>query len=447
MSSIVKKENLLSSWKEIAAYLDRNVRTCRRWENDLGLPIHRIDERSKSSVFAYKDELDKWLDKRLNKKTITKHTFFRRFKWHKSSYLILLIITAFFISLILIFYPHKYIPADFKIENSTLIILDKDGNELWQYETGIENLVSEKEYKEHFQYKRPNADKSSRVNMPQLIIKDINNDSHAEILFSTQTIDEWGEGELICFNHKGTCLWKFKAGHTTQFGSQIYSADYRIKGFDVCDLDSDGDAEIIVISSHHHFFPNQIVILSTEGEVKGEYWNSGYLIDFAIVDLNRDKKKEIIFVGVNNEYGKGCLVVFDSALINGASPQSGDYKCKELEPGSEKYYILFPRTDVDLIKSTVNYLANIDILENRLLSVTTGYTTIIFELNFNLELQTVQFSHTFEQLHKMALAEGKIKSELNEDYKKTLEDGLLYYDGENWTSKPEMSNPWQSRLK
>ena len=57
---------ILQSWKEIAAYLDRTVRTCRRWEEQFGLPIHRLDDSPKARVQAYKDEIDAWLEMKLH---------------------------------------------------------------------------------------------------------------------------------------------------------------------------------------------------------------------------------------------------------------------------------------------------------------------------------------------------------------------------------------------
>jgi hypothetical protein len=50
----------LDSWKEIAAYLNRNIRTCWLWEHELGLPVHRLDGSPKARVFAYTGELDAW---------------------------------------------------------------------------------------------------------------------------------------------------------------------------------------------------------------------------------------------------------------------------------------------------------------------------------------------------------------------------------------------------
>ena len=50
----------LDSWKQIAAYLKRGVRTVRRWERDEGLPVHRQIHRVLGSVYAFRSEIDAW---------------------------------------------------------------------------------------------------------------------------------------------------------------------------------------------------------------------------------------------------------------------------------------------------------------------------------------------------------------------------------------------------
>src|SRR5215472_7713067 len=50
-------EGRLDSWKEIAAYLRKGLRTVQRWERTEGLPVRRLGQ---GSVFAYKSELDAW---------------------------------------------------------------------------------------------------------------------------------------------------------------------------------------------------------------------------------------------------------------------------------------------------------------------------------------------------------------------------------------------------
>lgn len=48
------------SWKEIAQYMGRGVRTVQRWEA-FGLPVHRPAGRERSAVFAIEHELDAWM--------------------------------------------------------------------------------------------------------------------------------------------------------------------------------------------------------------------------------------------------------------------------------------------------------------------------------------------------------------------------------------------------
>jgi TolB-like protein len=50
----------LDSWKEIAAHLNRNVRTVQRWERAEGLPVHRHLHAARGSVYASAAELDEW---------------------------------------------------------------------------------------------------------------------------------------------------------------------------------------------------------------------------------------------------------------------------------------------------------------------------------------------------------------------------------------------------
>src|SRR5579863_6676311 len=54
------KPATLESWKEIAAYLQRDAKTARRWEKEEGLPVHRHNHKSRSSVYAYPIEIDAW---------------------------------------------------------------------------------------------------------------------------------------------------------------------------------------------------------------------------------------------------------------------------------------------------------------------------------------------------------------------------------------------------
>src|SRR5271155_3890397 len=63
-SSKTASPDRLDSWKEIAAYLKREVRTVQRWEKAEGLPVRRHQHDKLSSVFAYRSELESWWHER-----------------------------------------------------------------------------------------------------------------------------------------------------------------------------------------------------------------------------------------------------------------------------------------------------------------------------------------------------------------------------------------------
>jgi Tol biopolymer transport system component len=53
-------EDRLDSWKEIAAYLNRDVTTVQRWEKREGMPVHRHLHDRMGSVYASRADLDAW---------------------------------------------------------------------------------------------------------------------------------------------------------------------------------------------------------------------------------------------------------------------------------------------------------------------------------------------------------------------------------------------------
>jgi Tol biopolymer transport system component len=58
--SVIPPEDRLDSWKEIAAYLKRDITTVQRWEKREGMPVHRHLHDRMGSVYAFRAELDTW---------------------------------------------------------------------------------------------------------------------------------------------------------------------------------------------------------------------------------------------------------------------------------------------------------------------------------------------------------------------------------------------------
>ncbi len=431
------KNGSLTSWKEIAAYLGCDKRTCYRWEKVLGLPVHRIEGAHKSRVYARKEELDAWRKSKESTHSLDAYGPGSARTW-KRAFLFL----AFILAAAALFYGARELlrpqePADFRIERSSLAVLNKKGHELWRFESGVENLLGNQAYHEHFQVKR--SVPPEIVALPYLIIKDINGDDREEVLFTVKTDNEYQEGTVFCFDRRGREMWRFPAGRAIRFGQQDY-ADFVIRGFEANDLDNDARQEVIIISNSRGFFPNQLAILSADGKLLGEFWNSGTLSDMAFVDLERDGKKEILASGQNNEYNKGCLVVFEPSRVSGCSPQSVErYISPGLPAGTERFYILFPKTDVDLSEPPTESVVGFDVLNNDLILIHMHLSDVHYELGFDLVPRLARTSHHFEQLHEAAVREGRIKSVLDDAYFESLKLGILFWNGRQWTGTPSQN--------
>ncbi len=55
------KKDILQGWKDIAAYVARDVRTVKRWEKQRGLPVRRMPGAGRANVYALIPDLDSWL--------------------------------------------------------------------------------------------------------------------------------------------------------------------------------------------------------------------------------------------------------------------------------------------------------------------------------------------------------------------------------------------------
>lgn len=422
----------LDSWKEIATYLNRDIRTCTRWEKKYGLPVRRNRKISKSGVIAYKSELDRWI---AGSFVATSKEGARRsalLALQRTHILLISFLVLFLGSFLVFFARTRSLPANFRLEESKLVITSRSGKILWAYDTGISPLASERLYRERFQRKNMPAN-YDRYALPILAIKDINGNGRPETLFVPQKEISKGPDLLLCFDHQGKQLWRNQTGREIQFGKRIFSADFTIDGFDLSDLDNNGDLEVICISHAILEWPARLVVYKASGEQIGEYWNSGQFADLLCVDLNGDGKKKIIASGVNNEYARGFLVVLDPNNMKGASPQSKEeYICNELMRGTEIKYILLPRTDIDILKWPVDCAVNLELLKNGHIKIYANAGLVSYEFDSSLELLYITLGHGFIQLHNEYVLAGKIDSVLNESYMKRLREEVAYYINSSW---------------
>lgn len=438
----MSERRIVTSWKEIAAYLKIRVRTAQRWEKELGLPVHRINELDKAYVFAYTDELDKWFEKRIRSRNIFKKFYGTKKPLAVIGFFSIFLVVIIFALIVFIFLPshENLIPADFEVKNSCLIIYNSTGQELWTHEL--------KESLDYSAYKRkelPASGLSSKANL-NVYFKDIDQDKKINVIFGVQTKNESGE-KVLCFDERGKVIWSFIPGRAVRFGDYLISEDFCVRLLRVVDLNQDGYLETVIIACHKVHFPSRVVVLDFQGKIMGEYWNIGHLNCVEIADLDNDGFQEIILGGVNNSYRKACLLVLDIRKMSGCSPRNDDprFSCSELGRSTEKYYLLIPPNKLGRLFYLYETVDSIDLFKNNRLQICTNFSRIIYEFNYRLETTYVYFGDEFIFKYEQLRQEGKIKEPLASLDAKKLLNNVLYWDGEKWQKKATPNKYWFSR--
>lgn len=135
----MRNEEILDSWKAISEYLDRDTRTCARWEKELDLPVYRIDkDSSRSKVFAYKSEIDEWLKEKTNHKEIRKKPFLEK-KWPVIG---LISAAALFLAFSAAIYITNGKFSSNNTENLSIAILPFENSNFSEYEQYIPEGIS-----------------------------------------------------------------------------------------------------------------------------------------------------------------------------------------------------------------------------------------------------------------------------------------------------------------
>jgi len=428
---------ILNSWKEISNYLSIEVRTAQRWEKKFGLPVYRIDESKRTYVFAYTDELDRWITEKTLKEKSKKSELFKLTLTIGIPVLLLISLIVF----LLIFIPvwRDTTPADFRTTDTKLIIYNKHGKKLWGYDSEL--ILDSTRYSKTTYSSSPSAETSS------IFFKDIDKDNRLNIIFAVQTKYNADE-HIICFNEQGNKLWQYCVGEEAKYGDQIISSDFDIGRLRVFDLNNDGFLETIMIASHKTYFPCRIIVLDHEGNLLGEYWNSGHLNCLEFLDLDDDGFKEILLGGLNNNYNQGCLVVLDPRRIEGSSPQikGTRYYPEGKSPGTEKYYLLIPKNEVGNLLGLYDTIPAINIYSNNRFQINTHLSRVFYEFDYQLRAAYIHTGDEFDLKFDQLVKEGKINLPKDTVKNNISRTKFLYWDGKEWTSEPTMTSYWKNKL-
>jgi transcriptional regulator with XRE-family HTH domain len=303
-------------------------------------------------------------------------------------------------------------PADFRIEVSTLIVVDGQGREVWRHQ---------------FATRLAQAAYGDQNVIRRCTFADLDGDGYVETLFVHVPLDFASEGQtLICFTEDGKIKWEFVPGKAVKDSTgREYVPPYFISNVHIVPF-AKSSPRVLVSSNHYLHNPNQIAMLDIDGKLTSEYWHSGHLLCVAHADLDGDGIEEILLAGVNNGYRQGTLVIFDSFNVSGVSSQPGR-QILGLTAGTEKAVVLFPRTCVSK-DAPYNRVMALHVTRERriMLAVAEGVSearnpgVMIYELDFSLNVVNARPDSHLQEAHRALEIQGALNHSWTEEENEQL---------------------------
>jgi len=417
----------LNTWKEISAYLGVGVRTAQEYENELDLPVHRLEGKGKPRVRAFSSELDEWKSKhglsadgsasiQQTETPLTPSPPGNSLPSEARSgaalsnvrRVIIYVGLAAATGLILIAYWSFKRPnpiSDFRVQGRNLITTDSKGRELWRH--SFPGILIEADYL----YETRSA---------HSWIGDLEGNGNQELIILADPWDRANVGtSSICFNADGKQRWQFTPGKPVadRTGDRMVPP-YFTNNVQVILGHSPTDTRVAVSSNHYLGQANQVAFLDVAGRMVGEYWHPGHLLHSGQADLDGSGRKLLILAGVNNGNHQATLVILDPMKMLGVvtphEMKDHRFELLNMAPAHETAVVFFPRSCVSADQPYTR-VRTLHINNDRIVAtVSEGMAEIdqgfVYELDYNLRVMNVVPTNAVavERMHRDLEVQGKL---------------------------------------
>ncbi len=398
--------------------------------------LELIPCKSFESVFKNLDIVERFELRFHEKLKANYHKYHRAANWTFTIFTFLIIVYFVFVHLL----PNlDRNPVRAEFNDCVYSAYNKYDIKVWEYTEPEKKHIEHKKFSENF--------------FTSVIkISDIDNDGVNEIIYANNVGNDKPEGKdfVICCNANNEIKWKFQLPKTDfvyEWESDSLKGDWMFRHIVIDDINNDGKKEIIANAYFCPFFPDRLVILNNEGKLISEYWHSGYFNCVSALDIDKDGYKEIIASGINNYPGYRCgsLVVLDPNKMAGASFKTDPLKSGI--KGTEKYYVLFPKTLMTTFNvsnfNTADYFVEsgnnlfINVLDGPMEKSFMDNAHLVYQFDKDMNVVNISTSNQFNKAYDNLLSEGKIQPISNmQVYLDSLKTRVRWWNGEEFEFKP-----------
>lgn len=320
----------LTSWKDIARHLDRDVRTVMRWEKERGLPVYRVPGGKAGRVWAYADELTAWFVERPveapSAVPATVETESGVAPLRSSKRRVVAIVAA--LALVMVVAVIAWLPSepihDIVVDGTELRAIGRSGKPVWTYRIADATSVEVSGSWHH--------------------IADLDGDERPEVLVALSIARpnrQIQEGTLFCFTGNGRLKWTHTPEDRWQFGDGEYAAPWKSSTVSVVRLAR--GVRVAWAVHHHTWWPSMLLLFDDRGNRELAYLNAGYLSD---VGTSADGRR-LFVAGISNARQSYFLSVLDADRTGVVSPEEpgSSFECRNCPTERPLFYYTFGRTE------------------------------------------------------------------------------------------------------
>lgn len=292
---------------------------------------------------------------------------------------------------------------------------------------------------------------------------DIDGDGTKEVLIAgpnpSKMDRQFSNDTVYCFNANGTLRWKQGMGSGIKFGTIDFSkrTSWQIRRFLPVRRSAKEKMQLFVIGYVAQLWPSKLAELDPlTGNELQSYWHAGNLGVVLTSDIEGDGRRELVLAGVNNLLNAACVIVFDPANLHGVGPTTPEFFPKELSKGTEKYYLLLPRTSYGkaLAHPPYNGVSILTTSEQNVISLLTIEALgsdwqggIVYSFDEKMKITYALGNDLFVTNFPKAREQGLLHEELNSTYYENLKNSLLYWDGEKFVKEAVMNRIYLGKFK
>lgn len=374
--------------------------------------------------------------------------FINRLKREHSKFILIpSIILLLLIIARLAYGPIDHNPQNFSYEGSSLILENHNGAEVDRLEVGTQTASL---------YSSP----GSIAAYPLAILSDLNGDDINEVIYGKRNRLNQSNREVsdvVAYSVSGdSVIWSNELILNYKFPRQSGVTQEEMLIREIGLVETKDGAKIAVNANSYYYFQTILYLIDAKsGKIEAEYLHIGHIRDIIFEDINGDERSEIIFTGINNAHWLASVGVLEIDKIHGHSPLTEDYRPANMEPASELYYILIPKTLLakytnPIMKYNEGKTIYFDIA-NRTIRALVEEARIPFRKEFGEVMVSISFdenlkpvgvgtSDVYDIVAKQLYEEGEIDKIPDYDYFQSYQDSIRYWNGSEFVITQEYFN-------